>query len=252
MDLGLKGKCAIVTGGSAGIGRSIALSLAREGANVSICARGEERMRATEAEIRALGVKAHAATCDIADPASLDAYLESARNAFGRIDILVNNASGFGATDDEAGWASVVNIDLMASVRATKKVVPWMAANGSGSIILISSIAGLEAIGSATAYSAIKAAIVSYGKTQSQLLARQGIRINTIAPGSIEFEGGVWERAKTANPVRYKSVFESIPWGRLGRPEEVADVTVFLASDRASWLTGTCISVDGGQHKGNL
>jgi 3-oxoacyl-[acyl-carrier protein] reductase len=250
MELGLKGKFAIVAGASAGIGRAIAEGLAAEGVSVAICARRAGPLRETESALRALGVSVYAATCDVGDAAALDRFLDASKHQFGRIDVLVNNASGFGIVDDEAGWQASIDIDLMAGVRATRKVVPWMA-EGGGSIIFISSISGLEA-GTTPPYAAAKAAVISYSKTLAVKLAPKAIRVNTIAPGSIEFPGGRWENAKANNRARYDAVFNAIPWGRMGRPNEVADIAVFLASERASWVTGTCIAVDGGQHKGNL
>lgn len=251
MDLELRGRCAVITGASGGIGRSIALGLAAEGVNVAICARREGLLMKAAGELRAHQVKVHAETCDIGDPSALARFLDASRQALGGVDILVNNASGVGLTDDEAGWNASVNIDLMASVRATHQVVPWMAARGGGSILFISSISGLEA-GSPPAYAAAKAGLINYSKTIAVSLAPKRIRVNTIAPGSIEFEGGRWAERKVKQRAHYDSVFNAIPWGRLGAPEEVADVAVFLCSARASWVTGACISVDGGQHKGNL
>ena len=251
MDLGLKGKVAVVTGASAGIGRSIALGLAAQGSPVAICARREGPLREAEAALPALHANVYAATCDVADPAALDNFLEAARTTFGRIDILVNNASGFGSTDDEAGWNTSLNVDVLAPVRASRKVIPWMSEAGGGSIVFISSVSALEA-GWPPPYAAAKAAIVSYSKSLAVNLAPKRIRVNTVAPGSIEFEGGRWANTRERNRARYDAVLNSIPWGRLGTAREVADVVVFLASERASWVTGACIPVDGGQHKGNL
>lgn len=251
MELDLNGKVAIITGASAGIGKAIALGLATEGVSLAICARREAPLREAEQTFRAKGVDVYAAACDVGDVKALDAFLEAARSRFGRVDILINNASAFGFTDDEAGWDASLNIDLLASVRATRKVVPWMAEAGGGNVQFISSISGIEA-GSLAPYAAAKAALISYSKTLAVSLARKGIRVNTIAPGSIEFEGGLWAKMKSERPETYKAVLGAIPWGRLGTPEEVADVAVFLASDRARWVTGVCICVDGGQHKGNL
>jgi 3-oxoacyl-[acyl-carrier protein] reductase len=196
-------------------------------------------------------VRVYAAVCDVGDEQALDRFLESARSAFGRIDILVNNATAFGFTDNPAGWASSLNVDVMATVHATTTVVPWMKEDGGGAIIHMSSISGLEA-GTAPPYAAAKAAVISYSKTLAVALAPHRIRVNTVAPGSIEFPGGAWERAKETNRRLYDTVFGNIPSGRLGQPEEVADVVTFLASERARWITGACIVVDGGQHKANL
>jgi NAD(P)-dependent dehydrogenase (short-subunit alcohol dehydrogenase family) len=252
MDLQLKGKGAVVTAASKGIGRAIALRLASEGVNVAICARGESSLRAAEAELRQTGVNVLARVCDVGDAAALEGFLGEARQALGRIDILVNNASGFGLSDDEAAWQASVNVDLLPAVRATRIVTPWMAAAGGGSIVHISSVAALEAFGSAAAYSAVKLALISHSNTMAVTLASQKIRVNAVAPGSIEFPGGMWEQVKQGNRPFYDAILGTIPWGRLGTPDEVADAVVFLSSPRASWITGVCLVVDGGQHKGNF
>jgi 3-oxoacyl-[acyl-carrier protein] reductase len=251
MDLGLQGKCAVVTGASKGIGRAIARRLAEEGANVAICARGEPALREAESELRSSGVNVYAAVCDVATHQALDRFLEAAHTSLGQIDVLVNNATAYGLSDDPSGWHASLAVDLMSAVRATWKVVPWMSEAGGGVIIHISSISGLEA-GSAPAYAAAKAALISHSKTMALALAPKRIRVNTVAPGSIEFPGGAWERVKQTNRDFYESVLRNIPWARMGTPEEVADVVAFLASDRASWITGVCLAVDGGQHKANL
>jgi 3-oxoacyl-[acyl-carrier protein] reductase len=252
VDLGLRDKSAVVTGASRGIGRAIALRLADEGAGVAICSRGEPALRKTEAELRSRSVPVYAAVCDVEQAEALDSFLDAAHAKLGTIDILINNPSGFTFSDDEAAWNSTLNVDLMAAVRASWKVAPWMGGNGGGVIVHISSIAGLEAGGFPSSYGAAKAALVSLGKSLAVALAPQKIRVNTVAPGSIEFAGGTWAQVKQANPDLYSAVLKTIPLGRMGLPEEVADVVVFLASERASWVTGACVIVDGAQHKGNL
>ena len=253
MDLGLKGKGVIITGGSKGIGRATALEFAREGANVAICARGAEALEKTRAEIAALGVVAYAASCDVGDAAALGGFLEAAHAALGKVDVLINNPSGFGVTDNEEGWAASLSIDMMASVRATWKVVPWMEQQGGGAIIHISSISGLETSWpGVAAYSAVKAALISHSKSMAMELAAKGIRVNCIAPGSIDFPGGFWEGIHTGNKAFYDMVVSGIPFGRMGKPEEVANAIVFLASQKASWVSGVMLPVDGVQHKGNL
>ncbi len=251
MDLGLEGRGVVVTGGSKGIGRSIALAFAAEGAHIAICARGEPALEHTRDDLQALGVTVHAATCDVADATALEGFLEDARAALGSVDVFVSNASGLTAADSEADWDTSFAIDMMAAVRATHTVLPWMHQSGSGSILYITSISGLEA-GSPPAYAAIKAALISYAKTLSATEAPHGVRVNTVAPGSIEFAGGVWERIRADNRPLYDAIKQSIPFGRLGLPEEVAPAAVFLASDAARWITGVTLVVDGGQHKGNL
>lgn len=249
MDLGLTGKNAVVTGGSRGIGRAAALGLAAEGANVAICARGQDALDATAADIEAAGVKAFAQSCDIGDAAKLEGFLNDARAALGSVDVLVNNPSGFGMTDDEEGWKASVDIDLMATVRATRQVVPWMEAAGGGAIVHISSASGLES-GWPPAYAAMKAALFNHAKTMAHELAPKNIRVNCIAPGSIFFEGGVWDNVKQTDPDMYNGVLSMIPSGRMGTPEEVANAIVFVASERASWVSGVTLLVDGVQHKG--
>ena len=251
MDLGLRNKAVVVTGGSKGIGRATALAFADEGAHVAICARGDGALEKTGAELRAKGVKVFTQKADVSRADELDAFLEGAKAALGRVDVLVNNTSGFGVSDDEAGWKRSFDVDVMASVRATWKVAGWMKADGGGVILHISSTSGLEA-GSPPAYAAAKAALISHSKTLAIALAPAKIRVNVIAPGSIEFPGGMWEMIKKANKPMYDAIQASIPWGRLGNAEEVANAVVFAASPRASWITGAMIPVDGGQHKGNL
>jgi len=246
MEISFSGKNVLVTGASRGIGRSIALGFADCGANVSICARGPEALRKTEGELKSKGHKVHAATCDLANAAAVTQYVKDAAAALGGIDVLVNNASGFGGRDDEEGWRVSVDVDLMASVRASHAALPFLERAG-GSIIHISSIAGLRSSVRFPPYGAVKAALIQYTRNQAMRFASKKIRVNCIAPGSIEFPGGLWGNAKTENPAFYKTVLDGIPSGRLGRPEEIASVALFLASDLASWVTGQTIATDGGQ-----
>jgi 3-oxoacyl-[acyl-carrier protein] reductase len=247
MELGLKGKNVIVTGGSKGIGFGIARGFAAEGANISICARGEESLNAAKATLEKSGVKVHAATCDVSDADSLAAYIKSAADALGGLNILVNNPSGFGRTDDEEGWKQSIDIDLMALLRAGWTAVPLIEQSGGGSVIHISSISGLKASTRTPPYGAIKAAVIQYTLSQAAELAGKGIRVNCIAPGSIEFPGGVWDMAKKHAPDMYNSILATIPHDRMGTPEEVGNLAVFLGSDAASWITGQTVAVDGGQ-----
>lgn len=237
----LAGKRAVVTGGTRGIGRAIAEALTAAGAAVSICARGE----AGVAEAR--GRVAHAAACDLADGEAVRRYVEEAATALGGIEILVNNASGFGSTDDEAGWAASLSVDVMASVRASHAAVPHIATAGGGSILHISSISGLRPSARTAPYGAVKAALIHYTGSQAVALAQQRIRVNCIAPGSIEFPGGSWERRRLSGDPLYGRILAGIPFGRLGTPEEVAEVALFLVSPAARWVTGQTIAVDGGQ-----
>jgi 3-oxoacyl-[acyl-carrier protein] reductase len=199
------------------------------------------------ASLREHGGIVHGGACDLADKDQLDAYIDAANDAIGGVNILVCNASGFGRTDDETGWMAGVEIDIMASVRASHAAVPLIAANGGGSITHISTISALRPSLRTPPYGAVKAALNHYSQTQALALAKDGIRVNAICPGSIEFEGGVWDITRQNNRPLYDRIQASIPAGRMGAPEDVADVALFLASDMARWVTGAVIAVDGGQ-----
>lgn len=246
MEISFKGKKVLVGGGSRGIGRSIALAFAASGADVAICARGSDGVRAAEAELRQYGTRIVGMACDLGDEAQVTGFVNDAAKALGGIDVLVNNASGLGMKDDESGWQASVNVDLFATARATRAAIPFLE-QSQGSIINIASISGLSAVPRTLPYAAVKAALINYTMGQGLALAPKRIRVNGIAPGSIEFPGGVWENRKTADPDLYQRTLNRIPWGRLGSPEEIAKVALFLASDLASWVTGQTIVVDGGQ-----
>ncbi len=255
MDLGLKGKVAIVTGGSRGIGRAIALGLAAEGVRVAVSARGERDLADAVAAIRALGVDAHGVAGDMTRPADIERLVTETVAAFGGIDILINNVGGnqggwFVDTSD-ADFQYTYDLNVFASARASRLVVPEMRKRGGGCIVTIASIWGRESGGSsggASTYNSAKAAEIGLAKRMSWELAPHHIRVNTVAPGHILFRGGDWERQVNEDPERLAAlVRRDCPLGRMGRPEEVADVVVFLVSERASLVLGACLNVDGGQ-----
>ncbi|HEY7293475.1 MAG TPA: SDR family oxidoreductase [Dehalococcoidia bacterium] len=252
MDLGLSGKSAIVTGSSRGIGKAIALALAREGCSVTVCARGAEALQDAAGEIRSEGGIVHAVAADVTDPADIERIVAEAKQQFGGVDILVNNAGGAVPGDDDAAWQRAIDVNLMAAVRASRLVLPLMRERGGGVICHITSIWGRES-GGGMPYNAVKAAMTSHAKALSNQAAKDNIRVFSLAPGSIIFPGGGWERATQANPEAMKQfVAQNIPMGRFGRPEAVGDVVAFLVSPRGEWVTGASIVVDGGQSKSNI
>lgn len=246
MKIDLTGRRALVAGGSRGIGLAIAQAFAAAGADVAICARQAGPLEDAAASLKAHGHRVDVRACDLARLEEIETWVEAAAQALGGIDVLVNNASAFGRTDDEAAWAASMQVDLMATVRASREALTYLEKQG-GAIVNISSTAGLGASVRTPPYGAVKAALIEYTQTQALALAKKRIRVNCIAPGSIYFEGGVWDTARQKNPALYERILSGIPSGRYGTPEEVANVATFLASDAASWVTGQTIAVCGGQ-----
>ncbi len=257
MDLRLTEKVAIVTGSSRGIGKAIAAGLAAEGCRVTVCARSADVLDRAAAELRATGAKILAVTADVSQPEEPSRVVEETVSAFGRIDILVNNVGGARAAGPfletaDAAWEAAMDLNVLAAVRFSRLAVPEMRKVGGGAIIIISSIWGRETGGTAT-YNAVKAAEISLAKSLARELAPLNIRVNSVAPGSIFFPGGSWERRLKADPEGITAFMkQEIPSGRFGKPEEIADVVVFLCSERASWVTGACLNVDGGQSRSNI
>ena len=256
MDLELTNKVAIVTGSSRGLGLATATALAADGCRVCLCARGEAPLRAAAAELARAGAgPSHvlAVPADVTRAEGIQAVIDQTVATFGGIDILVNNvgvAGGAGlleTTDQE--WQDAFDQTLVPAVRTSRAVVPHMQRRGGGSIVIIASIFGREAGGRMT-YNAVKAAEISLAKSLAQQLASSNIRVNSVSPGSILFEGGSWWRRQQADPAAIAEfVKRELPFGRFGTPREVGDVVAFLCSPRAGWISGTSVVVDGCQSR---
>ncbi len=256
MDLQLAGKAALVTGSSRGLGLASALALVGEGCRVCICARGEEQLaRAADALQQRAGADGRvlAVRGDLTSADDIAMIVRRTAETFGRLDVLVNNvgrAGGGGlleATDED--WRSAFDETLYPAIRASRLAVPHMRRAGGGAIIMIASIWGRESGGRMT-YNAVKAAEISLAKALAQQLAGDNIRVNSVAPGSISFPGGSWHRRQQEDPEGMAAfVRDNLPFGRFGRAEEVGDVVAFLASPRASWISGASITVDGCQSR---
>jgi 3-oxoacyl-[acyl-carrier protein] reductase len=256
MDLGLADRVAIVTGSSKGLGLASARALVEEGCRVTICARGAEALAASAAALRSLArdpSQVLAVTADLATPAGVESVFRATADEFGGLDILVNNlglAKGAGIVDtSDAEWQEAFDQTLFPAVRASRLAVPLMRARGGGAIVMIASIWGRESGGRMT-YNAVKAAEISLAKAMAQQLARDNIRVNSVAPGSIRFPGGSWDRRVQEDPEGMSQfVKRELPFGRFGRPEEVGAVVAFLVSPRASWISGASVPVDGCQSR---
>jgi 3-oxoacyl-[acyl-carrier protein] reductase len=256
MDLGLTGKVAVVTGGSRGLGRAAAQALVGEGAAVVVCARGEEALQEAAAGLRShatAGAEVLAVVADLSGEEGARRVVDAAVARFGRLDVLVNNvglAKGAGlehTTDTE--WQEAFDQTLFPAIRMSRLAVPHIRKSGGGAIVIVSSIFGRESGGRMT-YNAVKAAEISLTKSLAQQLAKDEIRVVSVAPGSILFEGGSWWKRQQADPKGISEfVTQELPFGRFGRPEEVGSAIAFLASPRASWISGTTVVVDGCQSR---
>jgi 3-oxoacyl-[acyl-carrier protein] reductase len=258
MDLALNAKVAIVTGSSKGLGLASAKALAAEGCRVCICARGVDALEQAAADLRTLAGPQSilAVQADLAAPDGPEKVVNATVQAWGGVDILVNNVGAakgneIADTPDEV-WEEAFDQTLYPAIRMSRLVVPLMRARKNGAIVMIASIWGRESGGRMT-YNAVKAAEISLAKSMAQQLAKDGIRVNSVAPGSILFPGGSWDRRQQADPAGMAEfVRRELPFGRFGRAEEVGSVVAFLASPRAGWISGSCVPVDGCQSRSQI
>lgn len=248
MDLELKGKCAIVLGGTRGIGRAIAETFASEGANVGICARNADQVRDAIAALKDKGVRATGDSVDISDGKALHSWVERAGNELGGIDVLVSNAGAMAQGAGETEWTANFRLDVLGAVNAFDAARPFLeraaSEKGDAAFIIISSVSAAEA-DNASSYGPIKAALIHYAKGLAREHAKQRIRANVVSPGTVYFKGGVWNMIETNMPDYFKHAIERNPTGRMATPQEIANAAVFLASPVSSFITGVNLLVDG-------
>ena len=250
MDLGLKGLRAVVTGGTKGIGRSAASIFADEGANVAICARDAEEVKAAVRALKAKGVNAFGGDIDVADKVALQKFIADSAAALGGIDVLVANVGALAVQDDEESWSKTFDVDMMHTVQSVNAAMPFLEKSKHPLIVIISSVSGREVDFTGPAYGAMKAALIHYAQRLAYQHAAKMIRVNAVSPGNTYFDGGVWQNAEKNLPDLYKHQLSLNPTGRMAKPEEIGRGVVFLASPASSFTTGTNLVIDGALTRG--
>ncbi|GAA1348548.1 SDR family NAD(P)-dependent oxidoreductase [Arthrobacter koreensis] len=250
MDLQLRGKTALVTGGTRGIGRAIVEAFASEGANVAFCARDAAEIAETEAALADSGVKVEGAVLDMGDGDGVAAWVDSVAGRFGGLDAVVSNVSALAIPDTAENWEASLRIDLMGTVRLMQAAIPQVRRSDSPPLVAISSVSGREVDFASGPYGTVKSALIAYMAGLAFQLADAGIRANTVSPGNTYFDGGVWQGIESGSPEMFTESLALNPTGRMGTPQEVADVVVFVSSPRASRMTGANVLVDGGLSRG--
>ncbi len=250
MDLGLQGKRALITGATKGIGRAIAETFADEGADVAICARSADDVASTVEALAAKGVRATGRALDVSDGPALTAWVADVADELGGIDKVVANVSALAIGADDESWERGFQIDIMGAVRLVNASMEHLLASDSASIVTISSVSGREIDFAAGPYGAFKAALIHYTQGVANQQAAKGIRANSVSPGNTYFEGGVWNQIEHGNPELFKTALDLNPTGRMGTAQEMADAAVFLSSERASFITGANLVVDGALTRG--
>lgn len=246
MDLGLKKKRVILAGATAGMGKATALIFAQEGCDVAVCARGEEALNATLDELKTFGGKVLGHSVDMTDDRAYRDWINSAAEQLDGCDIFIPFASARGGPPSEETWRACFELDVMSLHRGLEAVMPYLAKSDSASVVSIASSAATEEFLGPQPFSAMKAAIINFTSNMSHAVAPQGVRMNCVSPGPINFEGGVWEYIRENMPDVFTQVESSVALKRLGTPEEVAKAIVFVASPACSFMTGANILIDGG------
>jgi 3-oxoacyl-[acyl-carrier protein] reductase len=245
MDLGLRGKKAVVTGGSRGIGRAICELLAEEGCDVALCARGKTGLEEAVAALASKRVKAYGGIVDVGNTKLLRGWVADAAGKLGGLDIFIANVSALAQAMDEESWRRSLEIDVMGTVAGVEAAIPFLEKSTAGAIVVIGTTGAVEIAGLPRPYASVKAALLPYVKALARNLAAKGVRANMVSPGNVYFKGGVWNTVEEKSPELFNTMVSRNPMGRMGTPEEVANAVVFLASLRASFITGTNLIIDG-------